>query len=291
MSNYGIKVVTAGSDINTTDTREIIMSSKYSMFKYPLIDTYGTVTVSTGGTAGTATISHNLGYVPSFIAYSEQNNGISSLPYSRITIAGTLDYNDIYADGTNVYITQRYKDPVGQENYNASDFWNTYFGDNVSCYVGNISGDSSSGAMRFNYINLDKNESITDAYINFYVGVKGSNSNYLKLKTYGIDEDNTSGFNDPMGRNKTSAVTNQTTICPQAGENFTINVKSQVEEIIARSGWSNGNALGFLIYDDGSNNDVNAYDALVGISSMLTIVKSSSLTTTYRIIVFKDKII
>ena len=287
-----MKILKQGASDDSVDISDYRFHSKFSMLKYHS-DTIQTMTINAGDTEKIISFAHGLNYIPENIGFIADNNFIFQLPYRKATISGIDDHFFIYADDTNIYI--KYKSPIPhlQETYYADgneNFWSTFFSSNSSCFVGKVGSNGTSGALRFTLIGLDKNESIISAYINYYVGSKGSNSNYLRLKTYGIDEDNTTGFNDPMGRTKTTAYTNQTTICPPIGEHFTIDVRSQIEEINSRAGWVNGNAMGFLIYDDGSNDDVNAYDSNSSIDSRLVIQKSGSTVYSFRIIVFKDKI-
>ena len=292
MGDYGIKVSRASKEVTSSDLRDLLMHSNYAMFKYHL-ETTSTMTISAGDTSKTITIPHGLPYVPAFMVYSGDGTYNTMLPNRRSFFTGEDEHIFATADSTNIYIKWKSATPHLIETYTADgigNFWNTFFNSDTSCWVGKNGGDSTSGALRFTSINLNKNQTITSAYIDYMVGLKGDNSNYLRLKTYGIDEDNTSNFNDPMGRDKTSAYTTQTTICPPEGERFGINVKSQIEEITSRAGWSNGNAMAFIIYDDGSDSDVNAYDAYTGDNSRLVVQKTGSTTYSFRVLVFKDKI-
>jgi len=114
----------------------------------------------------------------------------------------------------------------------------------------------------------------------------------MKIKTYGIDEDNTADFSSsPMGRDETTSVTTQNVSVPSAGNYFGINVRDQVAEITTRSGWSSGNSLGFKIFDNGSPDSVwTEDDQPTGINSRLEIIYGDSTTITFRTIIFKDKI-
>lgn len=124
-------------------------------------------------------------------------------------------------------------------------------------------GGSQDGALRVGSLYLAKNTVVASAILNITVGVKGAGSGDLKYSAYGIAEDNTGSFSsDPFGRSKTSAVTNGQTSLPPVGERFGINVTSQVNEILARSGWSSGNAIGFIVQNNGSNSNVYVFNAL-----------------------------
>ena len=127
--------------------------------------------------------------------------------------------------------------------------------------IGLDDGNNCNGAIRFAGIPINQGVSVYSAILNFYIDTRGSGSGDMKIKTYGIDEDNTAPFTSyPMGRPKTDAFTSQNVSVPPAGERFGINVKDQVNEILARGGWQNGNAIGFLIYNDGSPDNVWAKD-------------------------------
>jgi hypothetical protein len=90
------------------------------------------------------------------------------------------------------------------------------------------------------------------------VALKGSGSGNLKYNLFGIDEDNIEDFGstNPVSRAATDAHTQAEYSLPPAGEGIGINVASSMNEILARSGWSSGNAMAFKFYNDGSPTDV-----------------------------------
>jgi hypothetical protein len=241
----------------------------------------GSITINAGSSSGSVTISHSLGYVPKFLVYED----------------GQLFPSNVgcYATSSGIIITKYLSSNYGEDIYSVDNYWDSYFSRNTSFMVGDYDGSDSNGAMRFTGIGLTKSQSISSASIDVYVGVKGSGSGDLRQKVYGIDEDNTGEFSgDPLTRDKTSAVTEQTVSLPAATNYFGVNVKSQVEEIISRSGWSTGNALGFNFFDNGSPDDVFTYNSLTGYDdsamSILRIIRNVSLTTNYKVVIFKDKI-
>lgn len=70
-SNYGIKVSQNGYDVLTAPDTNVVLSSAYDMFK---IVQSGTATITlpaslASGTTVTTTITHGLGFIPSFDAY------------------------------------------------------------------------------------------------------------------------------------------------------------------------------------------------------------------------------
>lgn len=83
--DYGIKVTIPGKDTSSSDVRDILLSSKYPMLKYHSDDTVN-LTIPTGNTSGFVDVTHNLGYVPAFIAYSQHTWSESfqrELPFGR----------------------------------------------------------------------------------------------------------------------------------------------------------------------------------------------------------------
>jgi len=62
----------AGYSVTNTDIRNLILSSKYTMLKYHS-DTTANLTITAGNTSGYVDFTHNLGYVPAFIAYVQHS--------------------------------------------------------------------------------------------------------------------------------------------------------------------------------------------------------------------------
>jgi hypothetical protein len=120
--------------------------------------------------------------------------------------------------------------------------------------------DPTDGALRFGNLQIAKDQSIISAEIKYKYSAVGENSGDWKYKVYGIDEDNTDDFDSsPFGRSKTSASIIVDTSPPTSGGVKTLDVKSILEEITSRSGWSSGNNVGFILEDDGSSDDVYAF--------------------------------
>lgn len=118
------------------------------------------------------------------------------------------------------------------------------------------SGGSTQGAIRFTSINIPKNSSINMAHLFLPYASVGSTGTW-KWKLTGIDEDNTAVIDSgTWGRSRTTAEVNFNEGEPTSGGTKTINVKSILEEITSRGGWSSGNALGFTMTDEGSDVDV-----------------------------------
>ena len=88
---YGIEVSKAGYDTTTSDVRNILLSSKYPLLKFHS-DSSGSFTITAGGTAGSISFTHSLGYVPMFIAYVSYP-GLDS--YQRIVPKGVSGQPEI----------------------------------------------------------------------------------------------------------------------------------------------------------------------------------------------------
>ncbi len=138
-------------------------------------------------------------------------------------------------------------------------------GDDVGfCAVGNdpfnLGLGETNGAMRFLSVSIPQGITLNMARLVYIYGSVGDGSGSWKFKVRGIDEDNTSSFSDnnPLGRPQTSAEININEGKPTSGGTKTFDVKSIVEEIVGRGGWSSGNALGITFANQGSDNDIGA---------------------------------
>ncbi len=127
------------------------------------------------------------------------------------------------------------------------------------------SGANIDSALRIQNISINQGQSIVSAILNFYVGAKNGSTD-LFYRIVGMDEDNTADFtSNPLGRPDTTAQPTGRVALPSVGNGWGANVKSVVEEITQRGGWSNGNSMGFKLYDNGSANGVRFNDAYTGI--------------------------
>lgn len=119
------------------------------------------------------------------------------------------------------------------------------------------------GAFRFTNVTVAQGVSVNYAQLRVYASEQGSNT--MHLKTYGIKETNTSAFSsNPFGRTKTTAVSTTNNGMPGVGAFIGIDVTSQVSEILAQGGWSSGNAMGFLVFDNSSDTDAYIGDSVLG---------------------------
>lgn len=147
------------------------------------------------------------------------------------------------------------------------------------------------GAIRFVNVTIPRGTTVQSAVIHFRCeDAVPDNNQSVKVKIYGMAEDNTGDLTvDPWGRVKTSA--NYANTYGDSRDNtwIDITVTDIVNEIVGRSGWSSGNAMGFVFEDDGTATDQtrdlnddygNTYD------TYLTITLSSPSVSPSRSISF-----
>lgn len=148
--------------------------------------------------------------------------------------------------------------PVSDLSYQNSFGTSTGF-----CVVGNnlfgLGGGPADGALRFTNVTVGNAVSLNFARLYYKYSTVG-NSGTWAFQTYGIDEDNTADFSSsPFGRTQTSASLSYSEGQPTSGGAKSMEVQSIMQEIINRGGWSSGNAMGFLFFDNGSSDQVYAY--------------------------------
>jgi len=109
-----------------------------------------------------------------------------------------------------------------------------------------------SGAMRFAGVQVVQSGSIYSAILKVYSEFHGGGT--IRFSAYGIKEGNTAAFSsNPFGRTKTSSVVNSSSSPPGTGSYLNIDVKTIVQEIIGQGTWTAGNAMGFLVLNNGSD--------------------------------------
>lgn len=288
MGDWGIKVTKTGKGVTSTDLRDLLMHSNYSMFKYHL-DTTTTMTINAADTSKTVTVPHNLGYVPAFLVYSNDSTYTTLLPQRRSYYTGEDEHIFATADSTNIYIKWKSIVPYLRNTYYATDSWSSAI-ERYSTSIGNY-GDPFGGlscALLFENLPVTRTETISSAVMDFSVTLKGSN-NDVKMRTYGIDEDNTSSFGGyPLGRTTTSAYKEQAQSSAGTPFTFGINVIDMFNEVRTRGGWASGNNMGFLMFDNGTTTGAYFFGGYS--DCKLTIQRSGTLSYSFRILVFKDKI-
>lgn len=316
---YGIKVSRPGFSVHTGNPEELAFSSAYKTLKIHAQGN-GSLTHS----ARTVTIAHNLGYVPFFLVHSQLDPAVASTTLvgsntdyfiSPFRLGTALDVweaentHDViaWADTTNLYVRARAN--VGKEFYVVSGY-NTSGHDRNQCMAEEDGGgtdlgwwevgyDSISGtnhgALRFgpSGISLTQGQSIYSATLGLYIGGRNG-SGEIKMKIYGIDEDDTVAFNSgtpATARAKTTANTTSNTTASQ-GNTLGIDVTSLVQEIVDRAGWASGNQIGFIMNDNGTSSGNGSYyeDSSTGDpASYLEIMKSSSLAS-FKYTIFKNQL-
>jgi hypothetical protein len=313
MGNYGIKISRPGFDVRTALPHQLSFSSAYKTLK---IASQGGGTLTQ--TSNLVTIPHNLGYVPFFLVHTQidapnsvvgNNQDFFISPFrlsAAIDIWEPEATHDIiaYADTTNLYI--KANENAGKSLYPAhvpgltnadenlayeySNFGGSYltgswFAGDDSAGLGNLKG-----ALRFVDLDLDNAETIYSASLNLYAGTRVGSSQ-INLDVWGIDEDNTGAFNSgtaATARTKTSAKTDHN-FTISAGQYAGADVKAQVEEIIARGGWANGNEMGFIVENDASPaNNYLGENSSSG-QSFLEIIRSVNIAE-YKYTIFLNQL-
>lgn len=292
--NPTLKIVEPGKSLNSTDPRDF----KVWLPNCPCLKIHevksGSTTINAGGTSGSVTISHNLGYVPAFLVYKE-DYGWELFPN------GT----EAYATTSSIVITTRLAEPYNQETveylYHPAQYWYEYPGsvDSVGMVVsGTVLSHVYQSAMWFQNIYVPQGKTIDSASFEFK-DVFTAGSNDIKFKIFGIDEDDTAdlGGGFPGGRPKTDNYNTKTQSQIHSTFNFGDNFKNIVQEIVNRGGWSSGNSMAFTIENNGTENSEYMAFLRSGFTNdklELTIsytdITPGTLTTNYKVVILKDKI-
>lgn len=109
------------------------------------------------------------------------------------------------------------------------------------------------GALRYTSLQISRGQTGINADLHMYAQEKIGDKD-ISVLARGIDEDNTGNFSGgaPFGRSLTSA-SNTHTSNVSTGSYFTIGVGSLIEEIVGRGGWNQGNAIAFIVEDNGTS--------------------------------------
>ena len=226
MASWGIKITKPGYGTSTTDPRNMLMNSEYSMLKIHSI-TDETITISAGSNTGNVTVSHSLGYVPAFMAFAYGTNPwVQQLDDAGqiIPIYASLKSGnpnvESYSNSTGVTTTVTLPENYNEYNYNwtaPNDLYDALYGARSYTVTGHKAGNGRNHAIKFDNVDIDQGSTIVSASLEHYTEYRWvtTPAQDMKLKTWGIDEDNTDSFDsDPMGRTKTTAVTSQTQVVP-----------------------------------------------------------------------------
>jgi hypothetical protein len=138
----------------------------------------------------------------------------------------------------------------------------TWYADPVEAWnLGNPGMVTRNIGLRFTGVTIPKNSTINSAKITFraMADLGQTYPQAIKVKIIGVAEDNTAEFvaspeNSARTRTHTTAVvTWNASVSETAGQPFdTTDIKTIIQEIVNRSGWSSGNALALFLYDNGS---------------------------------------
>jgi hypothetical protein len=113
-----------GYDAKTeTDPDNLIFSSDYDSLKYY---SEGSVTLEVSGADAETTVTHDLGYVPFFIVYTNYvplETDYSTVPF-YFADAGSYTYINAYADSTKIYFTVKTNSASGTITFNYKIFRN-----------------------------------------------------------------------------------------------------------------------------------------------------------------------
>jgi hypothetical protein len=141
---------------------------------------------------------------------------------------------------------------TGNDGYYAAE----WFVDGGWIIVGkSYSGSEVYSGLRFTNVTIPAGSTINSAYL-VLTAIQNDTAT-VASKIIGIDEDNTANLSsNPSGRTQTTAKIdwdfNNITLHT---EYTSPDIKSIIQEIIDRAGWTSGNALGFTLRDDGSSNN------------------------------------
>lgn len=295
MVDYGIKVMKAGYGVTNSDIRNILMSSKYPMFKY-FSDNSGSVTFNPGDSHKYIDFTHNLGYVPAYISYFKYNGVIFNINATGANGPGGSVNAYSWADTTKVragfifdgLVYGQRVTPVWPATIANVNLYDEDFGTYGSMWSGKWVADSMNGAIRFPNLSIAQSETIVSASLH-YIFAGQNTTGHLRIRTRGIDEDNTADFtSNPLSRPQTTAYTDNDADLA-SNDRIGIDVKSIIQEVTTRGGWSTNNAIGFFVFDNSSDNDAWAFEVGGG-ESYLETISGSPMNVEFRVIIFTDKV-
>ena len=297
----GIRVAKSGYAVETATPPELVFSSEYATLR---VEQQGSGTIThTGGR--TATIAHNLGYVPMFSVHGIIPNLDSSyyfnLPFyddqTNLFVQFPPQYILVYADTTNLYI--QINNDFGYTRANASEEHDmaSRSDEGSGPYYGFAEmGESPSGAenwsgcLRFESLAVAQGVSVVEAKVFFYTDQR-EGSGDIRIRIKGIKQTNTAIFNsddDPYNRTETTAeVTKTIGSGVGAGSTDEWTITTIVNEILGQGGWASGNALGIKMWDNTSD-DNNVIVTTSG-QTYLKVLTSNTLLN-YKYTIFKDRI-
>lgn len=280
-----IMVMKSGKAIGSTDIRDYKFHSGHTMYKIHDIKT-GTINIATGQQTGYVDITHGLNYVPKFLVYiNGQLFPLTSRCYATSSIVRVgIDLGYPYNRVVTTYTANQAAFEDSTSNYNI--------------IAGQKLSSGSGSAVRFENIEITQGVTVTSAQFEWQ-SVETSSGEDIKFKIWGIDQDNCSSFSDygDAGSRPRTDVFNTKTQAPVSGQfNFGDSWTNLVQEIVNRSGWSNGNDMGFVFNDnDTPDNHFMGISKSYGVDKIkLTITIDGTATSPFvndvRVVIFKDKI-
>lgn len=147
--------------------------------------------------------------------------------------------------------------------------------------------------FRFDKVYVAAGATITSAYVK--MTADWGTANALNIKVRAIDEDNTDDYTtNARLRDRTTAAIDWDIPTWTVGTEYTSpDIKTVIQEVIDRSGWDGGNAIGIVLEDDGSPfgaNSAESYEGNTTIAARIEINYTGS-TTTPQTIEVRAKII
>jgi len=129
--------------------------------------------------------------------------------------------------------------------------------------IGTEEGNAQLIGLRFTNINIPKNSTITNAYIEFTS--LSTNSYAVSTRIFGIAEDNPGTFTSSTGNISAKPQTNFSVSwdIPKWEANSTYqspNVAAIIQEIVNRASWAPGNAMGFIVRESQNIRSAISYD-------------------------------
>jgi hypothetical protein len=152
----------------------------------------------------------------------------------------------------------------------------------------NSSGGSQDGGFRFTNVTVPKGATINSAKITLRANGDRT-STTVNLRISGVDADNFGGFSDSTGNEPydatiTTAYTDWNNIGSwTSGSDYdTPDIKTSVQEIVDRAGWSSGNAMAFVMRNNAgsinANRNASPYELTTDYCALLTIDYTESIT-------------
>lgn len=297
MSSLGIRISQEGVDVKTGLDKQMVLTSKYSIFKGSIQGT-GTVSVPRNGTPTTVTIPHGLGYAPMVQAFIKEAGAVvfSSTVWQQLPIYTLYSFPEgdgefsvtISSDSTNIYI----------------EF---YMNDLVSQF-----GNSSLGSTNY----VMGNETPALAFIDT-THIAGAGETVQSIKFYAKKRDNTESIDVGIYRVESGLPTtkigggtvsvNDTTMQVWTVDMGNLALTEGHEYCLAYGGWGGNQSLGeyntTVPMDSGSGQEVsfrenteqslpaswdhNSYGAYI--PSLWAVYTSGAIDINYTYTIFIDK--